>query len=225
MDSAVKLVEAYLQINGYFTVAEYPVIESTGKHHYRTTTDLDILAFRFPGAGRIVKSSKAGASTIFAPDPAPGIEGNISDMLIGEIKEGRAELNPNTRNPSVITTALARFGCCSIEDSESTVQQLIRKGEAMTHRNHRVRLLASGFWLLASGFWLLAFGFWLLAFGSVDTPSRKYRTITMGHIVNFIESYLDEHWEILRTAQFKHPTLGLLMVIKKARANMNTAGI
>ena len=31
MDHAVALVEAYLQINGYFTVAEYPVIESFGK--------------------------------------------------------------------------------------------------------------------------------------------------------------------------------------------------
>ena len=29
MDHAVALVEAYLQINGYFTVAEYPVIESS----------------------------------------------------------------------------------------------------------------------------------------------------------------------------------------------------
>ncbi|NIA02602.1 MAG: hypothetical protein GWO88_00070 [Planctomycetia bacterium] len=48
MDHAVGLVEAYLQINGYFTVAEYPVIESFGKNHYGIATDLDILAFRFP---------------------------------------------------------------------------------------------------------------------------------------------------------------------------------
>lgn len=51
MDHADTLVEAYLQINGYFTVAEYPVIESLGKRHYGVATDLDILAFRFPGAG------------------------------------------------------------------------------------------------------------------------------------------------------------------------------
>lgn len=52
MDHAVALVEAYLQINGYFTVAEYPVIESFGKQHYGVATDMDMLAFRFPGAGR-----------------------------------------------------------------------------------------------------------------------------------------------------------------------------
>lgn len=43
MDTAVALVNAYLHINGYFTVTEYQVIES----HYngaRARTDLDILA-------------------------------------------------------------------------------------------------------------------------------------------------------------------------------------
>ena len=48
MDHAVALVEAYLQINGYFTVAEYPVIESFGKQHYGVTTDMDILPSASP---------------------------------------------------------------------------------------------------------------------------------------------------------------------------------
>ncbi len=39
MDHAVALVQAYLQINGYFTIAEYPVIESTGKHHFKAATN------------------------------------------------------------------------------------------------------------------------------------------------------------------------------------------
>ncbi len=54
MDHAVSIVEAYLQINGYFTVAEFPVIESLASGQYETATDLDILAIRFPGAGRLV---------------------------------------------------------------------------------------------------------------------------------------------------------------------------
>jgi hypothetical protein len=28
MDNAVALVQAYLRVNGYFTVAEYPVVEA-----------------------------------------------------------------------------------------------------------------------------------------------------------------------------------------------------
>ena len=66
MDHAVALVEAYLQINGYFTVAEYPVIASFGKQHYGVATDLDILAFRFPGAGRLVpgRGGMSSSSTL-----------------------------------------------------------------------------------------------------------------------------------------------------------------
>jgi len=49
MDNAVALVQAYLRINGYFTVAEFPILEgSHGQLH--EVTDLDMLAIRFPGA-------------------------------------------------------------------------------------------------------------------------------------------------------------------------------
>ena len=89
MDHAVAIVDAYLQINGYFTVAEYPVIEALGRQNYGIATDLDILAFRFPGAGCLVPG-RAGRE-LFAPDPVLGIEVDRSDMLIGEVRKG--ELN------------------------------------------------------------------------------------------------------------------------------------
>lgn len=196
MDHAVALVEAYLQINGYFTVAEYPVIEALGKRHYSVATDLDILAFRFPGAGRMI--ARQGGRQRFAPDPALGIEGDSADMLIGEVKEGRAELNRAARNPDVLRTVLARFGCCSVDTAEDTVQRLIRKGEAVTHAGHRVRLIAFG--------------------SSHEQPGPGgYSTLSLGHVLDFVEDYLRRHWEVLRHAQFKHPALGLLMVLEKAR--------
>jgi len=199
MDHAVALVEAYLQINGYFTVAEYPIIEAVGDHEFKTATDLDILAFRFPGAGRII-TQKKNVHSIFAPDPALGVSGDEADMIIGEVKEGRAELNHNAKNPNVLRTVLARFGCCSTKHVNKIVEQLIHKGHTTTHDNHRVRLIA---------------------FGSTTEGKHKYGVITTGHIAQFIEDYLDEHWDILRSAQFKHPALGLFMVLKKARQNMN----
>lgn len=44
MDKAVALVRTYLQLNGYFTVTEYPVIHigRHGGHH--TMTDLAVIA-------------------------------------------------------------------------------------------------------------------------------------------------------------------------------------
>jgi hypothetical protein len=40
MDMAVALVQAYLHVNGYFTVAEYPVLEAYRGNHARSVTDL-----------------------------------------------------------------------------------------------------------------------------------------------------------------------------------------
>ena len=75
MDTAVGLVQAYLRVNGYFTVAEYPVLDATGPAGPRTITDLDILAVRLhraPGA--------SGAAD--APlDPALGAGGGADDAF------------------------------------------------------------------------------------------------------------------------------------------------
>lgn len=196
MDHAVALVEAYLQINGYFTVAEYPVIESLGSGRYATATDLDILGIRFPGAGRLVPGK--GDAILFEPDPALGVSPDQSDMLIGEVKEGRAEFNRAVRNPHVLRTVIARFGCCAPEHANDVAQELIRKGLAITPTGHRVRLMA---------------------FGSIEGEPgfKRYGTITLGHIVEFIEGYLREHWEVLRHSEFSNPALGLFMVLEKAR--------
>lgn len=40
MDNAVALVRAYLQLNGYFTVTEYPVVRRTGDGSFRTLTEV-----------------------------------------------------------------------------------------------------------------------------------------------------------------------------------------
>ena len=219
MDHAVALVEAYLQINGYFTVAEYPVIvatarnktsrdqtardktarDKTSRDQFKIATDLDILAFFFPGAGRIITRKKTTHS-IFAPDPVLGVSGADADMIIGEVKEGKAELNNNAKKPNVLRIVLARFGCCPLEHVDVIVEQLIHKGKASSHDNHRIRLMA---------------------FGSfAENRHEKYSVITLGHITQFIENYLDEHWDVLRHAQIKHPALGLFMVLKKARQGL-----
>lgn len=85
MDNAVALVQAYLRVNGYFTVAEYPVVEAVRYGGYRERTDLDILAFRFPGAGRLVPAGpRAGRedALIFEPDPELRCAPDRADMFI-----------------------------------------------------------------------------------------------------------------------------------------------
>jgi hypothetical protein len=208
MDPAVALVETYLRVNGYFTVTEYPIVEATRHEGYRTATDLDVLAFRFPGAGRLVpnvgrKPPSGSAEERFAPDPELGSAGQEADMLIGEVKEGRAELNQAATDPAVLRAVLTRFGCCDPQHAPAVAKELLRAGSAITHCRHRVRLVA---------------------FGSlVDDPrSRKYSVISLGHIKQFLDNYIREHWSVLSQAQFKDPVLGFLLVQEKARRGNRT---
>lgn len=197
MDNAVALVQAYLHVNGYFTVTEYPVIEAVGKgKNYRMATDLDILAFRFPGAGRLV-TGKRGEKTLYTTDLVLNCPPDCADMLVGEVKEGRAELNRGATDPAVLRSMLARFGCCQMHDVEQLVKQLIHKGKVLTPSGHSVRLVA---------------------FGS-DTESgkgRHYEVIDLGHVVQFLQNYLRQYWEVLRHAQFKDPALSFLMTLEKS---------
>lgn len=199
-DPAVSLVQTYLRVNGYFTVAEYPVLETSRRGGYRMVTDVDLLAFRFPHAGRRVVGAPAGrpGAAAFEVDPELGVPPEIADMLIGEVKEGRAEFNTATRDPDVLKAALVRFGCCSDERVDGTVDRLLRDGHATLPNGHRIRMVAFG-----------------ARVGDVDRPGAT--TVSLGHVAEFLRSYLSDHWDVLRHAQFKDPTLGLLMVLEKAR--------
>lgn len=108
MDTSVALVQAYLHVNGYFTVAEYPVLEAYRDDHARTVTDLDILAFRFSGAGHdLIRGRGRRALGDRVTDPVLGCPADRPDMIIAEVKEGTARLNAAMRDPVVLEVALA----------------------------------------------------------------------------------------------------------------------
>lgn len=206
MDTAVAIVQSYLHLCGYFTATEYPVVEAT-RRGYQTVTDLDVLAIRFPGARRVVPSrSKSGAASPGEAGPEPIHEpvADQVDMIIGEVKEGRAELNRGARDPLVLRTALTRFGCCEGAHVDDAVQRLLRKGRAdLPHASaaaHHVRLVA---------------------FGSRRPDHLGYpcEVVLLGDIIDAMQSYLREHWSLIRQAQFKDPALSLLTTMEKAAAN------
>jgi hypothetical protein len=201
MDTAVALVDTYLRINGYFTVTEYPVIEAVHYDGYRTVTDLDILAFRFSGAGRLIPAERGSSPRlrVVAPDPKLGSIAEHADMLIGEVKEGRAELNRAARDPVVLETVLTRFGCCRAEHVPAVVKDLLHKGHAQTHSGHRVRLVA---------------------FGSTVGEDNKCTVISLGHVVNFLRDYIHQYWDILHNSDSKDPAFGFLMMLEKARLGL-----
>lgn len=194
-DNAVALVRAYLQLNGYFTVTEYPVIEAVDAGGYRTVTDLDVLAFRFPDAGRFVPGREDAA---FAPDPELDVLADSADLLIAEVKEGPARLNSGARDPAVLKAVLVRFGCCPEREVDGVVGSLVSTGRA-TATPGRVRVMAFG-----------------LQPDEGDEPVRV-PVIGLGHVAGFLEGYLKDHWDVLRHTEFKDPAFGFLMTLEKAR--------
>lgn len=206
MDSAVALVEAYLRVNGYFTVTEYPVVEAMRGSNYREATDLDVLAFRFPGAGRTVPGEKgkgAASHPPFEPDSLLVGSDHDADMIIGEVKQGAAELNASARRRKVLAAALTRFGCCPAADSDALVSDLIREGKSTTPGGHRVRMVAFG--------------------ATIGSGGDACLKISLGHVLNFLQAYVRDHWPVLRHAHFKDPAFSFLILQEKAARGLSSA--
>lgn len=199
MDNAVALVQAYLRLNGYFTVSEFPIVAVTRGGEYRTATDLDILALRFPRAGRLTPAVRRGPAADEEhadPDPALGIGAEQADMIVGEIKEGRAALNEAATDPGVIRAALAAFGCCSRQEAPPIVEALLRDGSARLPIGHRIRYVV---------------------FASItDQSAGNYHVVSLRHVVESLRAYIAEHWAMLRHADSKDPAFGFLMTLAKA---------
>lgn len=196
MDPAVALVRAYLHVNGYFTVTEYPVLEALDDGGHRTMTDLDLLAFRFPGAGRRVGAGAEGVLDGFEPDPALDAPADRADMIVAEVKEGPAALNRAATKPAVLRVALARFGCCPVSAVDGAVGALKRDGHATLPSGHQVRLMAFG--------------------QKPSEPLGNVHVVTLNHVTRFLRDYLDQYWEALRHAESKDPAIGILMALEKA---------
>jgi hypothetical protein len=198
MDHAVSLVQAYLQLNGYFTSAEYPIIAGAGRSGFRTITDIDILAFRFP-SGFPAPSARHQPQGLDMTDvdKGLGVAADTIDMIIGEVKEGRVGINSGIRDPEVLKAVVSRFGNTAEED-DRVMQDLINTGTATLQSGYSVRLIAFG------------------AFPP-GSPVPPCRIISLGHVLNFLQAYVRKHWSMLRHLQFKDPAFGFLMTLEKAR--------
>jgi hypothetical protein len=147
MDTAVALVQAYLHVNGYFTVAEHPVLESMRGNHVRTVTDLDILAYRLPGAGDdLLHRNPRRAPQRQSPDVDPALcaPAGRADMIVGEVKQGPARLKQALRDAGTLEVALARFGCCPVDESRDVSRRLLSHGRADTSGGHEIRVVPFG---------------------------------------------------------------------------------
>jgi len=206
MDTAVGLVETYLRLNGFFTITEFQVQQPHGASGtFETATDLDILAVHLPLAASSVprhprRSGEVRCEIILAEDPILAIERDRPDILIGEVKEGAGRINRGLLSPEVLHAALRRVGCCPEAHIADAAAALLRNGQFHTRGDDgvvcRIRLAS-----FAASF--------------ETSPTPAVLTVTLRHIVDFVEEYLRLYRDILRRAHFKDPLLALLTLMGK----------
>lgn len=211
MDPAVGLVESYLRLNGYFTVTEFQVQHPSGAGRFETATDLDILAVRLPHAAETVlrhpqRQGEERCEILLAEDPALGTSRDVPDVLIGEVKEGAAQLNRRLTTPEVLYAALRRMGCCPEEHLARAAAALAGAGEFVTKAGQgvpcRVRLAS-------------------FCGTMEEAPVPAVLVVTLGHILEFITDRLREYRPVLRSAQFKDPFLNLLKLLDKLEIGLS----
>lgn len=203
MDPAVGLVRAYLQLNGFFVMTEYPVLEEVPGGGYRPTTDLDVLAVRFNNTGHFVGgvggAGEAGR-VLRAADAALEVGRAELDFLIGEVKQGSAELNRGARDPRVLRAALVRFGAFNPATIDVIVQRLIDSGDTRSQSGWaRVRLMAFG-----------------------STPpgrtAKGYSVMLHRHMVGYVRRAIESHADMLLAADLKDDSLATLALLSKSHA-------
>ncbi len=202
MNPAVALIRTYLELNGYFTVVEQSVVRADAQGRFREVTDLDVLALRFPRAETVVPRGRPGlADDIrFALDDTLDVSRDCMDLIIGEVKEGKPDVNRALRSEDVLYTAVARFGCCPEPDIDRVVDDLATQGMA------RLRAGEEG---IPCRIRLVAFG------GGRSGPRRDYTVVSMRDAAHFVQRHIERNHRILNPATVRDPVLGLLHLFRK----------
>ena len=199
MDTAVGLVKCYLEFCGYFVLAELPVrVEDRSGYH--DVTDLDIIAVRFPHTRRKLSDYAARPLEVFLGlDPVLASFEDGVDVMIAEVKEGRARLNPALRRTETVEFALRRVGCCPDGQVAEEARAIVRAGQREMTMPGRTRCRVR----------LVVFA------GRGEVGQRGVHTVPLAHCTEFIANRLREAGEILAGVQFKDAVLGLFALQAK----------
>jgi hypothetical protein len=198
LDIAVNLIETYLRLTGYLTLSEFEVQRRDDDGEFRTVTDVDIMAMRLPGPVYVGDPDHdREGDLILLDDPELRLEDDCVDVIIGEVKQGEAEINPGIFDHAVLHSMLRRVEWVYDEPLERVVEAL-QNGEVHYSRARgggRIRTR-------------------IVAFGRADHPGLS--VITHSHVVSTLLRFFEEHEDAFRPIQFKEPAPALLRLLLKA---------
>lgn len=198
MDVAVDLVEVFLRFNGYLTLSEWHILGENARGDWETLTDVDILGVRFPGQVLIADThDPREAEKLEVPGMILRLEENTVDVIIGEVKQGDAVLNPSLTTHRTLHTALHRLQWLyEGSDLDNVVEDLQDEGVCYTPARGGGRVRTR-----------------LVAFGQAAEPTLN--RIPIGVVLERVAHTLEEHEDVLRSVLFASPSAATLKLLRK----------
>lgn len=201
-DVSTDLVQAYLHVNGYFTATDYPLLESRHDSAPRMVTDMDMLAVRLAHpendnhkSGKKTSGHRVTGPVVASADPALQCPADRTDMIVAEVKQGLARVNPATRNRHALAGALARFGCCDVASAPKVVGGLLQRGKSVSKNGHVVRMV-----LFAS---------------RGERAPRGWHWVHLDHVITYLDRYLRNRGDMLKHVDLHDPALSWLSLLGK----------
>ena len=198
MDIAVNLVENYLRLTGYLTLSEFEVQRRDKRGRFKTVTDIDIMGLRMPGEVYLGDPHREeDCELLLIDDPVLELGRDTIDIIVGEVKQGQAELNPGIKDHGVLHSLLRRVEWLYGDDLGDVIRGLQRQG---VHRGDskggaRVRTR-------------------LVAFGR--SPFSNLNTIALSHMIATLLEFFEEHEDAFRPIQFREPAPAFLSLLLKS---------
>jgi hypothetical protein len=206
MDIAVNLVENYLRLTGYMTLSEFEVQRRDKKGRFKTVTDVDIMAIRFPGEVYIGDPHRGDdCEMLLIDDPVMELDADTIDVIIGEVKQGQADLNPAIKDHGVLHSMLRRVEWIYEGGLDEVItglqRQGIHRGAGKGGATVRTRLVAFG-----------------------RSRFSNINTVALSHMVSTLLEFFEEHEDAFRPIQFREPAPAFLSLLLKAGFDVNKAG-
>ncbi len=208
MDIAVNLVENYLRLTGYMTLSEFEVQRRDKKGRFKTVTDIDIMGIRFPGNVYLGDPHEArDCELLLIDDPVLDLHDETIDVIVGEVKQGQAELNPGIKDHGVLHSMLRRVVWIYDADIDDVIRGLQRNGAhtAPSRGGGSIRTR-------------------LVAFGRSKYSNTNL--VSLSHIVTTMLDFFEEHEAAFKPIQFREPAPAFLRLLLKSGFDVHkdTAG-
>jgi hypothetical protein len=119
-------------------------------------------------------------------------------VIIGEVKQGHAELNPGLKTRGVLESVLRRIEWLYGESCDHVVNQLLRKGVSYSPGRGDLGRIRTR----------------LVAFGRSD--HIDLHTIPVDHMIRTLLGFFGQHEEAFRPIQFRDPVPAFLRLMLKS---------